>query len=197
LNLTNGLSKPFFCWHIDDTIGDSNSRNEKNLDQLVFLSDEVQMDETRIKMNKVLLLGCFMMTSVFVASCISVNVISHDEQQAAKAAYDFANLAFVGKNEAEAYRSTAQDFQENHSEDDFNKLVQQMHEKGYPSQVLATEYQPIPGTETMSIFLIGGNPNENFYYRLVMEGTASSGYKVAGIFRGSGPYPKPEERKKL
>lgn len=126
-----------------------------------------------------------------------MNVIVHDENEAAKSANDFANLAFVQRDEAAAYLLTAQQFQEHYSENDFIELVQQMHSKGYPSQVSATEYQPIPGTETMNIFLVGENPKENLYYRFVMEGTANSGYKVAGLYRGNGPYPNPNERKKL
>lgn len=49
----------------------------------------------------------------------------------------------------------------------------------------------------MNIFLMGDNPDENFYYRLVMEGTASTGYKVAGIFRGNKRYPDSADKKKL
>lgn len=49
----------------------------------------------------------------------------------------------------------------------------------------------------MNIFLVGEVDSEKFYYRLVMAGTQDAGYKVAGFWRGSGPYPTSKLRHSL
>jgi hypothetical protein len=46
----------------------------------------------------------------------------------------------------------------------------------------------------MNIYLVGESGRATFYYRLLMTGTADDGYAVAGLFRGTGPYPQPEQR---
>lgn len=71
-----------------------------------------------------------------------------------------------------------------------------MHPKTFPSRVSATEYEPMPGQKSMLIYLQGSGSGEEFYYRLVMAGDASSGYRVSGLYRGSQPYP-PSKRHPL
>jgi hypothetical protein len=63
--------------------------------------------------------------------------------------------------------------------------------------LMATDFEPMPGQTAMSIYLTGKNDNEDFYYRLVMQGTTQTGYTVSGFYRGSTAYPASKLRQTL
>ena len=69
------------------------------------------------------------------------------------------------------------------------ELIKKMHPAAMPAEVKAIEYEPQPGQRAMNIYLKGSTGSEMFYYRFYMTGDATAGYEVAGLFRGSGPYP--------
>src|SRR6185312_6602552 len=128
-------------------------------------------------------------TCFILASCISV--ISHDENVAAKAATEFAQTAFVARDYAKAHSLLATRSQSDIPIGKLTDLIAKMHPKSYPSKVTATEYEPMPGQRGMNIYVKGDGDGEDFFYRLVMEGDAPSGYRVTGLFRGNGPNPSP------
>jgi hypothetical protein len=126
------------------------------------------------------------------AGCFSVsaNVLHHLPTKAAAAAEEVAEVAFVENDTVVAYSLMANEFRAEFSQAQFDAVVRQMHPKGRPITVSAEEYEPISGQAAMRIFLVGQSPDEDFYYQMVMFGTSSKGYKVAGIFRSNGSPPE-------
>ncbi|RJQ38687.1 MAG: hypothetical protein C4555_04745 [Dehalococcoidia bacterium] len=116
---------------------------------------------------------------------------------AAIEAQEFADIAFVQQDLQKAYDILSGGMKKGYSPEEFTGILVKMHPTGYPSKVTATEYEPILGQPAMNIFLEGQTEKENFYYRFVMEGTSDKGYKVAGFFRGNGPYPDSPMRQPL
>ena len=130
------------------------------------------------------------------AAC-SIGVIDHDPSIAAARAVEFAELAFVQGASERSHALLADDSKKTTSVAALGEVLQRMYPKARPLSVKATEFEPVPGQKMISIFLRGENGDELFFYRLVMSGTATAGYKVAGLFRGSGPYPESKLRRKL
>ncbi|WP_422927423.1 hypothetical protein [Singulisphaera sp. PoT] len=120
-------------------------------------------------------------------SCISF--IAHDEQLAAKTATQFAQAAFVDRDNARAYGLITPEFAKAFSREKLAEEIAKAHPKTYPTRVAATEFEPISGQKRMWIYVKGTGEGEEFYYRLAMDGDAKAGYKVGGLFRSSGPYP--------
>jgi hypothetical protein len=133
---------------------------------------------------------------MFLISC-SATIISHDEDMAAKSAIDFAKVAIVQHDISKGYAMLSDNFKKTITIDKYTQVMSQIHPSLYPLSLTAVEFEPIPGQKGMNIFLYGENGPEKFYYRLVMEGTAATGYRVLGIYRGNGPAPPSKLRQKL
>ncbi len=131
----------------------------------------------------------------FTASC-SVKVINHNQSSASKAAEKFANLAFIQSDYANAYQLLDAELQKMVTQEKLTETVSKMHTNGRPATIQAIEYEPMPGQRAMQIYLKGTQGKEEFYYRFVMTGDLEAGYKIGGLFRGTGPYP-PSNRKPL
>lgn len=127
----------------------------------------------------------------------NARVLSHDPQTAAGAALQFARLSFVQGDLDGSYTLLWDDTKKALPPGKYREAVSAMHPGSRPLNLTATEFEPVPGQEMMYIFLHGQNGSESFYYRLVMQGTVRTGYKVAGLFRGSGSYPASNMRQKL
>ncbi len=135
--------------------------------------------------------------TIAVAALAGCNVLSHDPEAAARRAAEFAVVAFVQNDANGSFALLADDMKKATSPEAYRRALSQMHPALHPLSVTATEFEPIPGQKGMSIFLRGENASESFFYRLAMQGTSDTGYRVAGLFRGSGPYPPSPMRKKL
>ena len=122
--------------------------------------------------------------------------IDHDETSAAKSAFEFARVAFVKRDIENGYALLSDSAKRYVSLEKFKEVVFQLHPKAFPKSVTATEYEPVPGDKTIYIYLIGENSGERFYYRLAMEGTATTGYRVVRLYRGDGPYPPKQKLSK-
>lgn len=125
------------------------------------------------------------------------SVISHDENKAALQAVRFAEVAFVTRDFDQAYTMFVPDLQKRLSPVDFRAAVDKLHPDGFPSELEATDFEPIPGQEAMEIFITGSNGSKIFHYRFTMFGTSTTGYRVAGMYRNSAPYSKAPLRQKL
>ncbi len=79
----------------------------------------------------------------------------------------------------------------------FREVIVKMHPAARPASLSAGEFEPAPSQGGMSIFLYGSQGDERFYYRLLMIGSATAGYGVGGVWRGSGPYPPSRLRQPL
>ena len=130
-----------------------------------------------------------------LSSC-GVHIIVHDEQAAATAAAKFADLAFVRSDYSGARALLSSQMRQALPMDKLASVIAKAHPKARPAEVAATEFEPLPGQQAMNIYLKGARGDEMFFYRLLMVGDKGSGYKVGGVWRGSGPYP-PSARKPL
>jgi len=135
------------------------------------------------------------LVAILVLGC--PKMIRHDPAVAASAALDFGKAALVEGNPERGYALISEETKKSVTPEKLRDVIVRMHPGARPLSLAATEFEPVPGQEMMQIFLHGQNGSEEFYYRLAMQGTAPSGYKVAGIFRGNGPYPKSSVRQKL
>ncbi len=141
------------------------------------------------------------MRSVLVVSsilCLSlsscVSVIHHDEHAAANAATQFANAAFIEHDFSKARELMASEPAQQLSAEGLADVVTKMHQDAYPTQVAATDFEPMPGQRAMMIYLKGENDGAVFHYRFVMEGDQTAGYRVSGLFRADNPYPSQNKR---
>lgn len=147
-------------------------------------------------MTKKILLFLFLFLVLFSSGCI--RVLHHDEQKAAIEAEKFAEVAFVQQDFKQAYNTISDELKKYISLDEFTSTIEKMHPDGYPLNVSAVEYEPVPGQQAMNIFLCGQDEQgDYYYYRFVMQGTADKGYEVNGCFRGNGPYPNSSMRQPL
>lgn len=133
---------------------------------------------------------------VSLISC-TATLLSHDVDMAARSAVEFSKVALVQRDIQKGYFLLSDNAKKNISFENFSQVISQMHPSLYPLSLTAEEFEPIPGQKGMNIFLYGENGSEKFFYRLIMEGTAETGYKVSGILRGNGPYPSSTLRQKL
>ena len=133
--------------------------------------------------------------AVSLAGCIES--VDHDPASARKKAEEFAQVVFVKQDIENGYALLAEGTRRYVSPDQFKAVVSKMHPRGFPKTVTALEYEPMPGEKAIYVFLTGDHWGEPFYYRLTMEGTASTGYRVLRLDRASQPYSSSDERKRF
>jgi hypothetical protein len=138
--------------------------------------------------------SCIVLLCGLSTSCI--NIIAHDEMAAAKAATQFAEAAFVARDFSKAHGLLASRARSQIPIEKLSESITEMHPKQFPSSVVATEFEPVPGQHAMNIYLKGTGDGESYFYRLAMEGDAPSGYGVIGLYRSNGP-PPPSNRRPL
>ena len=141
--------------------------------------------------------GASLVVLTLVACQTSVRVLNHRQDLAAVRAEEFARVAFVEHDAQRAYELLWDEGRKRVSAEWVADGIVAMHPKGYPIEVKATAYEPIFGQPAMNIFLDGGGSGEEFHYRLILQGTAETNYRVSDYFRGSGPYPPSPLRKPL
>jgi hypothetical protein len=128
----------------------------------------------------------FLYVAVALAIGCTQSVIKHQPAMAANAAETFARLAFVERN----YGSAINFVKGGNSIDDVSAMVERLHPTGsYPVRVVAASYEPMPGKESMKIYLEGSGAEPSYHYLAVMEGTEPNGYKVSAIARSEDPFP--------
>ena len=126
-----------------------------------------------------------------------VGSIDHDEALAGRRAVEFAQAAFVKHDMGKGYDLLSASAKRYVSLEKFKETVSRLHPRAFPTSVTATEYEPMAGEKAIYIFLNGENSGEHFYYRLTLEGTAATDYRVSTLDRGSGPYPSSDKKQKL
>lgn len=122
--------------------------------------------------------------TVSVMSC--AESVKHDETLAAKRALEFARIVFIDKNLEKGYELLSDSGKRHIPFDKFKQTIVSMNPRGYPTKVIATEYEPMPGEQAIYIFLRGQNGDEQINYRITLEGTAATDYKVLKIDQGAG-----------
>jgi hypothetical protein len=121
----------------------------------------------------------------------------HDAVSASKKAEEFARVTFVKADFENGYALLADGTKRYVSLGQFKEVVSKLHPNAFPKTVTASEYEPMPGEKAIYIFLAGENAGARFYYRLTMEGTAATGYKVLRFDRSSAPPASSQDRQKL
>src|SRR5258707_6470261 len=112
--------------------------------------------------------------------------IELDEHLAAKRAVEFARVVLIDKNLERGYELLSDGGKRHVPLDKFKQTIVSMNARGYPSRVTATDYEPMPGEQAIYIFLRGQTGDEQFNYRVTLEGTAATDYKVLKIDQGAG-----------
>jgi hypothetical protein len=126
-----------------------------------------------------------------------IESVDHDATVAAKKAEEFAQIVFVKQDIENGYALLADGTRRYVSRQQFKDVLAKLHPRAYPKNVTASEYEPMPGEKAIYIFLSGDNSGERFYYRLTLEGTATTPYRVLRLDRASEPYPPSSEKKRL
>jgi len=112
--------------------------------------------------------------------------IQHDENMAAKRAVEFARVVLIDKNLERGYELLSDGGKRHVPLDKFKQTILSMNARGYPSRVTATDYEPMAGEKAIYIFLRAQNGDEQIQYRITLEGTAATDYKVLKIDQGAG-----------
>jgi len=112
--------------------------------------------------------------------------VKHDEALAAKRALEFGRVVLLEKNLDKGYDLLADGGRRHVPRDKFKQSLAAMHGRDYPTKLAAMEYEPMADEKAIYIFVRGQNNEEQFNYRLTMEGTATTDYKVLKIDQGAG-----------
>ena len=116
---------------------------------------------------------------------------THDESLAAKAALEFADVAFVQHDVEKSYLLLADKARAYVPLEKYKETVLSMHTNGYPTKVAAQGAGAVKGVKLVNVALRGDGPNGlRFDYSLSLVGTAQSGYRVT-TFNGGGLPPLP------
>lgn len=133
------------------------------------------------------------------SACFSPYYRTHNQNEAANVAKSFADYAFIKKDKDKAFTLLIR--KDKTASFDVVKLgeeIGKMHpDNKYPNMIFPLEYEIVPNTGVIRIFLKGeGSSKEEFYYQIVTI-KEDNEYKVAGIFRNMDniPYPKTPLRK--
>ncbi len=133
---------------------------------------------------KVLCLAALALGIVMIASC--AESVKHDEVLAAKRALEFGQLAFIEKSFDKSYDLLSDGGKRHVPRDKFKQSLTAMHARNFPTKLAAIEYEPMADEKAIYIFIRGQNSEDQFNYRLTMEGSATIGYKVLKIDQGTG-----------
>jgi len=126
------------------------------------------------------LTGC-LLTLVWLTGCAKST--QQDENLAGQRAIEFAQIVLVNKDFDQGYRLLSDGGKRHISLAKFKETMTRLHPSGFPTNVTAKEYQPMPGENALWIYLDGQNPE--VHYRLTMEATASGDYKVLTLDNGA------------
>ena len=114
--------------------------------------------------------------------------IEHNESLAGRRAKEFAEAAFVRQDFESAYRELSDGTKRYVSLDDFKKTIARFHTKGYPLRVELKEFEEVPSErKAIEIYLVGQASGQRYYYRVMLEGSAESDYKVSVMNIAYGP----------
>jgi hypothetical protein len=121
---------------------------------------------------------------------------AHDEALAAKRAVEFAETVFVQNDIEKGYRLLSDGARRHVPLEKFKETVTRMHPNGYPTSVTAREFEPMPGGEkAIYIFLTGDGSGDRFDYKLTLEGSAATDYRVTNLEPGTSSHFLMEHRK--
>jgi hypothetical protein len=136
--------------------------------------------DLRQRLSQLVLLGVL---AVFAFAC--AESVKHDQTLAAKRAIEFARTVFIDQSFERGYELLSDSGKRHVPFDKFKQTIVAMSPRSRLSKVIATEYEPMPGEKAIYIFLKGQNGGEQLTYRITLEGTAATDYKVLKIDQGA------------
>jgi hypothetical protein len=107
----------------------------------------------------------------------------HDEALAGKRALEFCEAAFVRRDYAAAYNLLSDKAKAYQSVEHFKTAVGRLELDAAPTNLKVTGSERLPGEDNaLDIILVEQNTSKPFAYRVTMERTPASDYRVA-LFR--------------
>jgi hypothetical protein len=141
---------------------------------------------TRCTAVKVCTASCIAAFALILSFSGCAESVKHDEALAAKRALEFGRVVFVEKNLDKGYDLLGDGGRRHVPREKFKQSLAAMHARDYPTKLAAMEYEPMADERAIYIFLRGQSSEEQFNYRVTMEGTAATDYKVLKVDQGTG-----------
>lgn len=113
----------------------------------------------------------------------------HDESAAAAEAVSFARAAFLKKDTAAGYAMLSPMVTQDLTREAFEADLRKMSEDGLPPSLKAVGWEPVAGRPAVNVMLSGEAGEKRWFYRVLLWGRAGEPYRVAGYYRGNGPFP--------
>ena len=135
--------------------------------------------------------------SMATALAACVESIEHNEGQAARKAEEFVDVAFVRNDSERGYTLLAPATKRYVSLEQFKHVLSRLHPQGPPRNARAIEYEPMQGEKAVYIYLTGEHSGAHFYYRITMEGTAATDYRVLKFEGANEPFPPSPNKKPI
>ncbi|MBM4261517.1 MAG: hypothetical protein FJ145_08805 [Deltaproteobacteria bacterium] len=103
--------------------------------------------------------------------------VDHNPALAAKQAEEFAALAYVKQDYEGAYALLADSTRRHVSLTQFKQTVTRNETGAKPAKIVAQEFEPMADEKAIYVYLTAANGGQS-NYRITLEGTSASGYKV-------------------
>lgn len=130
-------------------------------------------------------------------SACSFRAANHNPVSAALDANRFLKALYYEENGAAALALADEQLRRSVTAENLKKTVEALkQERGGLRRLTADSYLMVPGS-TIELFYVGQYEKGVLYYRLVLVGDSSSGYKVAGLWFKPDPYPENRLRRKF
>lgn len=122
------------------------------------------------------------------ACTVSFGVSTWDQSPglATEAAEEFAQIAFVEGDAAASHGLLEPELANSMTLPDLEEILTRMHPDGTPAAVTVVQHQRLNNYRGLAVYLEGTSGTQTFHYRLLMAGSASDGYTVAGLWRTQG-----------
>ncbi len=141
-----------------------------------------------------ILISCFGLLSL---SGCQLQTVTHNPDRAASDANRFLKVLYLEQNYVAAIEVADIQLRQSVTAVDLQHLVQGIREKRGELKVLkADSYLMTPG-RTMELFYTGIYERGTLYHRIVLQGEATSGYRVSGVWYQFDPYPEQTLRRKF
>ncbi len=126
-----------------------------------------------------------------------IQATKHDPVKAVLDTNQFLKALYLDENPSEALKFCDEQSGISGAIDAFTKMLAQIKaEGGHLKSLAADSYLMEPGP-AMQLFYVGRYENGLLYHRLVVVGSASTGYKVTGVWFQHEPYPESSLRRKF
>lgn len=139
----------------------------------------------------------FLFAGIFLLSLSSIGckpfVRDHDQNKAIETALSFSKKAFVERDFVTAFSYVVTNPSNKVDALRIEQVVNEMHPTGkYPVYIKATDYEIVPNSGSIKIYLQGKTGEGEIYYYLVVTLLENNNYKIGEFYKSmeNKPYPK-------